>query len=215
MAIAVGLATGSHLSGGRAVDVTDLGLYMITICAELAFGLIIGMACRYSEAVRFAGDAEHPGRHQPGNVSGSKQRCPDIGHLTELPLFAIIVFLQLNGHHWLLAGLARSFEIVPIGAPVFNADIVQLFVELFGSIFAVGLHIASPVIGAVFLTDLCFGFIARVVPQMNVFLVGIPAKLLVGLAVLSFSAPLMFYTVAELLDGMKEYHTLFVQFMSG
>lgn len=217
MAIAIGLATGSHLSGGRAVDVTDLGLYMITICAELAFGLVIGYGVSLLfEAVRFAGDVLdiQVGISQATSLDPSSDVQTSVISRS-YHFFAIIVFLQLNGHHWLLAGLARSFEIVPIGAPVFNADIVQLFVELVGSIFAVGLHIASPVVGAVFLTDLCFGFIARVVPQMNVFLVGIPAKLLVGLAVLSFSAPLMFYTVAELLDGMKEYITMFVQFMSG
>ena len=88
-------------------------------------------------------------------------------------------------------------------------------INLVGSIFSVGLRLAAPVMAAVFLTDLAFGFIARVVPQMNVFLVGIPAKLLVGLAVLSVSAPLLLYTVSQLVTDLKDYVGLFVRLMAG
>ena len=217
MAMAIGLATGSHLAGGRASDVFEVDIYIVMICTELAFGLIIGYGVSLLfEAVRFAGETLDV---QVG-ISQATSLDPTSGVQTAVisrcyHFFAIIIFLQLNGHHWLLAGLARSFEIVPIGAPVFRPEIVRLIVDLTGSIFAVGLHVAAPVIGAVFLTDLCFGFIARVVPQMNVFLVGIPAKLLVGLAVLSLSAPLLFYSVGELLGSMKDYITMFVRLMAG
>lgn len=217
LAISIGLATGAHLGAGQAGQPFEVDVYIVAVCAELAFGLVIGYGVSLLfEAVRFAGDVLdiQVGISQATSLDPTGDVQTSVISRT-YHFFAIIVFLQLNGHHWLLAGLARSYEFVPVGAPVFRMDIVRLFVELVGSIFTVGLHIGAPALAAVFLTDLCFGFIARVVPQMNVFLVGIPAKLLVGLAVLSFSAPLMFYTVGELLTNMKEYISMFVRFMSG
>ncbi|MFO7945966.1 MAG: flagellar biosynthetic protein FliR [Armatimonadota bacterium] len=98
-------------------------------------------------------------------------------------------------------------------APGQQRALSKVFVDLVASIFSVGLRLAAPVMAAVFLTDLGFGFIARVVPQMNVFLVGIPAKMLVGLVVLSFSAPLLVYTVGRLIVDLKETMYLMIQLM--
>jgi len=217
LALALGAVMGAQISAGRTIAFGGLGAYVMAIFAELAFGAVIGFGLSLLfEAVRFAGEAldVQVGLSQATALDPATENQTAI--ISRAYYFtALVIFLQLDGHHWLLAGLSRSFELIPIGAATYHAGVVKLMINLVGSIFSVGLRLAAPVMAAVFLTDLAFGFIARVVPQMNVFLVGIPAKLLVGLAVLSVSAPLLLYTVAQLVTDLKDYVGVFVRLMAG
>jgi flagellar biosynthetic protein FliR len=69
-----------------------------------------------------------------------------------------------------------------------------------GNVFVIGLEIAAPVVIALALTDIAFALVSRAVPQMNVFQVGLPAKVLVGFATVAASLPF----VATHLDGQLE-----------
>lgn len=100
-------------------------------------------------------------------------------------LVALLVFLALNGHHFLVRALVYSFEVIPLGAGVFNANLVDLLSSLSGLIFGIALQIAAPVMITLILTDVGLGFIARVAPQMNVFIVGFPLKIMIGLLVIT------------------------------
>jgi flagellar biosynthetic protein FliR len=112
-------------------------------------------------------------------------------------IFATMIFLALDGHHLMIQGLARSYDVLPLLAFPDVAALSASALALLANIFVVGLQIAAPVILALVLTDAAFGIVARAVPQMNVFVVGLPAKIVVGFAVLSASLPF----VANRLDG--------------
>ncbi len=217
LALALGAVLGAQVSSGSAIEFPDLGTYVMAVFAELGFGAIIGFGLSLLfEAVRFAGETLDV---QIG-LAQATALDPATDNQTAVIsrgyyFVALVIFLQLDGHHWLLAGLGRSFELIPIGAPAYHPGLMKLMVSLVGSIFTVGLRLAAPGLAAVFLTDLAFGFVARVVPQMNVFLVGIPAKLLVGLGVLSVSAPLLLYTASQLVTDLKGHVELFVRLMAG
>lgn len=105
-------------------------------------------------------------------------------------LLAILVFIAINGHHFLFTALAKSFEIVPLTKFAFTPSVTNHFIEMVINMFVIGLKIGAPAIGVLFITDLALGIIARTVPQMNVFIVGIPLKITIGLitivAMLSF-----------------------------
>lgn len=104
-------------------------------------------------------------------------------------MVATLSFLAVNGHYWMLAGFTRSFDVVPLGvAPDFDAMLGNSF-ELFSQLFAMAFQIAAPVLITLLLADVVLGIIARVVPQMNVFFVGIPLKIGVGLIVVIISLP--------------------------
>jgi flagellar biosynthetic protein FliR len=104
-------------------------------------------------------------------------------------LVATLAFLAVNGHHWLLAGFKRSYDIVPMGAmPDVEKMMTNLF-STFGSLFGMGFQIAAPVLISLLLCDVVLGIVARVVPQMNVFFVGIPLKIGVGLAAVIIALP--------------------------
>jgi flagellar biosynthetic protein FliR len=217
LAVAIGAVMGAQISPAPPPQFATVGLYMLAILRELAFGAIIGFGVGLLfETVRFAGDVldVQVGLAQATALDPTTQNQAAI--ISRAYYFvALVLFLQLDGHHWLLAGLHRSFELIPLGEPVYQAKVTELLVGLVGAIFTVGLRLGAPVMAAVFLTDLAFGFIARVVPQMNVFLVGIPAKLMVGLGVLSISAPLLVYTVAQLLGDMRGHMSALVRLMGG
>ena len=104
-------------------------------------------------------------------------------------MVAVLIFIGIGGDSWVIQGLARTYEVVPlsdfpaIGPLVAGANLV--FVKVFSS----ALQVAAPVLLAILITDAGFGMVSRVVPQLNVFQVGFPAKVLVGLLLIGVSLP--------------------------
>ncbi|MGL6014943.1 MAG: flagellar biosynthetic protein FliR, partial [Selenomonadaceae bacterium] len=94
-----------------------------------------------------------------------------------------------NGHHMVISGLFESFQMIPVLGATFDLSISDLMVDMTGGIFVTGMKIALPVLFAILLTDVGLGVLARTMPQMNIFVVGIPAKIVIGLFVLSIALP--------------------------
>ena len=101
----------------------------------------------------------------------------------------IAVFIAINGDAWVIQGLHRTYDLVPLmGTPVLGSMVAGVQ-HAFTGIFIAAVELAAPVILAVMITDAAFGAVARVVPQLNVFAVGFPAKVTVGLLVIGVSLP--------------------------
>ncbi len=113
-----------------------------------------------------------------------------------LNILAVLIVLVTNGHHLILHGLAASFEAVPLTGVELKGEIGQKLIELSSEIFILAVQISAPVMIALFLISVALGILARTVPQMNVFIVGFPVQLAVGLAVLFATMPL-FYILLE------------------
>ena len=92
----------------------------------------------------------------------------------------VLVFLSLDGHLYLLSGLAESFALVAPGKLLINPELAREMLKFSGQIFVLGVKIASPVIASLFLVDLALAIISRAAPQMNVLFVGFPIKITVG-----------------------------------
>jgi flagellar biosynthetic protein FliR len=104
-------------------------------------------------------------------------------------MVATLSFLAVNGHYWMLAGFTRSFDTIRLGEqPDVDVMLGNTF-GVFGQLFAMAFQIAAPVLITLLLADVVLGIVARVVPQMNVFFVGIPLKIGVGLLVVIISLP--------------------------
>jgi flagellar biosynthetic protein FliR len=104
-------------------------------------------------------------------------------------LVALAVFLVIGGDGWLIRGLARTFELVPLTAAPKLASLTQGVVIVFSTIFTSSLEVGAPVLLAIVVTDVAFGVVSRVVPQLNVFGVGFPVKVVVALLVVAASLP--------------------------
>jgi flagellar biosynthetic protein FliR len=117
-------------------------------------------------------------------------------------LVATLVFLAVDGHHVLLRALADSFELVPLGHANFTPTMAGLFNERASALFLVAFRVGAPVVGALFLTNLALGVLARTVPQMNVFIVGMPLNVGVGLLMAALSMGFFAYVLQGIFRGL-------------
>jgi len=105
-------------------------------------------------------------------------------------LAALLVFLVLDVHHVVLRALLDSFRVAPVGHVVLSGALLEGMIAQAASLFTVGVRIAAPVLVTLLLVNGTLGVLARTIPQLNVFAVGFPVNVGVGLLVLGASLPL-------------------------
>jgi flagellar biosynthetic protein FliR len=118
--------------------------------------------------------------------------------------FALLIFVQINGHHLFLAGLHQLFVTVDVGAVTLAPGGADRLAELSAGLFLSAVKMALPVLAALMLTDLGMAILARVAPQFNLFALGMPVKVAVGLAALGISLPIVIPRMVALFRGMPE-----------
>ena len=118
-------------------------------------------------------------------------------------LLAIALFLNINGHHWFIQALARTFQVLPLGSFVLDQITIERLVMFTGEIFISATRIALPVMGTLLLTDLGLGLIARAVPQIQVFFLGLPVKIGLGLVTLAFTLVLTVPLIKQLFSEIS------------
>jgi flagellar biosynthetic protein FliR len=167
--------------------------------SEIAYGLLAGREALVGLAVGFAVGVIFTGMQLGSRLvgvqigfglggvinpeSGAESNVID-GFYTVL---ATVIFLTANGHHAVLAALARTFDLAPVAgaqAPAVNPVQVMALVQ---AVFVVALRIAMPAIGALLITDVAIGLVGRAAPQMQLMIVGAPVKIAVGLILLAAS----------------------------
>ncbi len=99
----------------------------------------------------------------------------------------LMFFLLMDGHHRFLAAVGGSFAYLPAGGVHLHGPLVEEMIRLSSGIFSAGVRIAGPVIAATATADILMGIIGRVAPQINILVVGLPLKTLVGLGSLSIA----------------------------
>jgi flagellar biosynthetic protein FliR len=104
-------------------------------------------------------------------------------------LVGTLIFLVVGGDAWVLRGLGRTFQLVPLTSGPRLSSLVGGAEQVFSTVFAAALEIAAPVLVALLITDVAFGVVSRVVPQLNVFAVGFPTKVAVAMLVVGASLP--------------------------
>jgi flagellar biosynthetic protein FliR len=115
-------------------------------------------------------------------------------------LVGTLIFLIIGGDAWTLRGLGRSFQLVPLTAAPQISSLVGGAEQVFANVFVDALEIAAPVLVALLITDVAFGVVSRVVPQLNVFAVGFPTKVAVTLLVVAASLPFVANWISEQLS---------------
>lgn len=113
-------------------------------------------------------------------------------------IMSMLLFLSINGHHVLIKVLFDSFTTLPLGTAVFDANLVDGLVALFSTVFTTGYKIAAPIVASILITDVALGTVSRMVPQLNIFVIGMPLKIFVGLIIVLITIP-MFITVMEMI----------------
>jgi flagellar biosynthesis protein FliR len=104
---------------------------------------------------------------------------------TLFQLIVILLLIQLSVPHWLLRGLARSFDYLPPGHVSLTLPALSEMLEFVSAMWLTGLQIAAPVVVASLFTDVALGFLSKASPQLPVLFIGISLKNLIGLALLA------------------------------
>ncbi|HTU79821.1 MAG TPA: flagellar biosynthetic protein FliR [Solirubrobacteraceae bacterium] len=115
-------------------------------------------------------------------------------------LVGTLIFLVIGGDAWTLRGLDRTFTLVPLSGGPRLPSLLGGVERSFSTVFTGALEVAAPVIIALLITDVAFGVVSRVVPQLNVFAVGFPTKVAVALLVVGASLPFAANWISEQLS---------------
>jgi flagellar biosynthetic protein FliR len=178
----------------------------LAVAGEVLVGLALGLSVRMMFAsVQLAGQLAG---FQMGfaivNVMDplTAGQVSIIGQLKYLT--AILIFFAINAHHLLLRAMAESFHLVPPMGFTPEAGFALHVVAAASGMFGVAVQIGAPIFVALLLASVALGLVARTVPQMNIFIVGMPLKILVGLVMFIFTLPHLSSFLRSLFEGVGE-----------
>lgn len=115
-------------------------------------------------------------------------------------ILSFLLLMSFNGHHLIISALVDSYKFLPIGGFKYTGDTMNLLVNSLSRAFEIGFKLSSPVVAIIFLTDVVLGIISKTIPQMNVFVVGMPLKVLIGLLIIIISMPIFFTAINGIFD---------------
>lgn len=178
-----------------------LSQLLIIAAREMLTGVIIGFAfALLFTGIQAAGEliGLQVGFAMANVYDPSTER--QMGVLGQLQLIlGLLLFFTMDGHHLMIRAFFDSYQLVGVAGLNLNADGLGLLIRLTSVVFVIAVKVAAPVMASVFLTEIGLGIIARTVPQMNVFIVGFPLKIAVGLFMLATALPLFSMVFGKLL----------------
>lgn len=171
---------------------TDVITYMLMCVRELLFGIAMGFVMSTMFDLVLTGgsmiDTQIGFSMMSLYDTQSNSQAPITGTLFQL--LETVLFFGMDGHLRIIDVLYATVERVPVGKAMLTTDIAWVAAKVMSASFVLSLMMAMPVIAAGIMLDLALGAIIRTVPQMNMFVVGIPLKIVVGLLVLAGTFPL-------------------------
>ncbi len=191
----------------------------VTFIAAFVAEIFIGYAIGFVAYVVFAA-IQLAGQLMDTQMGFSMVNVLDPQSGTQVPLMgnfnyllALIVYLTLDGHHYLLQAVAQSYNVIPVLGANLGKGFIDIIANLTAYMLVMAVKISAPIVVAILITDVSMGFISRTVPQMNVFIVGLPVKILVGLLALILLMPVYIWFIGILLSQCMKYIDLIVHSM--
>lgn len=183
----------------------DLAGFGLAVAGETFVGVLLGFAATLPFAGIRIGASLVGVQMGFGIVNvmdpGGSGQMPIISRFYEI--VALTLFLILGGHHLLLRAMGTSISLVPLGGVQISGGLAGHILGLAGTMFMTALAVGGPLIAVLFLADAALGFVARTVPQMNIFIVGFPIKIALGLLGIGLTLPYFFRTVEGLLTTLE------------
>lgn len=172
------------------VDYKDsMVLYVVYVAKELAIGIVMG----YVTYIIMSGIylAGHIIDNQIG--FGYANVLDPITNI-QVPLtsnfyytYIILIFLLINGHHMIIRALFYSFSVIPLGQLTFSSNVIPELGAIMAEMFGIALRISAPIIAAVFIADVVLGVLSKTIPEMNVFMLGMPIKVFIGFFIITIT----------------------------
>ncbi len=204
------------LLGDVQVEYTNLLSFAVIAAKEFLVGIIIGyVSFLVFSALYIAGqiiDME---------IGFGMVNVLDPTMNTQVPItgnfiyiLTTVLFLSMDGHHILLSALFKSYSVLPINGFAFTEAMVNNMTTIFTDVFLIGFKISIPILAAALLSEVALGILSKTVPQMNVFVVGIPLKIGIGLLTLYVMIPIFVQIMTVTFDRMYGYIYLIIRSMA-
>lgn len=192
-------------------------LYVIYVAKELAIGIIMG----YVTYIIMSG-IYLAGQIIDNQIGFGYANVLDPITNIQVPLtsnfyytYIILIFLLINGHHMIIRALFYSYEAIPLGQLTFSTDVINELGGLMAEMFGIALRISAPIIAAVFIADVVLGVLSKTIPEMNVFMLGMPIKVFLGLLIITITISNAVPIAEGLTSLMEENIVKFFNAMSG
>ncbi|MBN2289578.1 MAG: flagellar type III secretion system protein FliR [Candidatus Glassbacteria bacterium] len=190
---------------GRLVLPDNLVEYVVMVAKELLVGMMLGwISMLIFNGIQFAGGLlGFQMGLRIGNIIDpmSEEQVSVIGSMQNL--LAVLIYLSMNWDHFLFKAIGASFYVIPVAGVVLEGQMATELARMSAEVFVIALKMGAPVLAALFLADVALGFIARTAPQINIFIIGFPVKVGVGILLLGISLPFFSYVFAKLVHDME------------
>jgi flagellar biosynthetic protein FliR len=130
-------------------------------------------------------------------------------------VFAILIFLALDGHHLFIKIAARSYQLLPPGNLNLSGEAVPFLMELTSRMFELGLQFSAPVLAVLLRSGLILGILARVFPQLNVFLLSFPLNIGIAFIVMALTLDMITSLLRREFDALGERILIILQYLQG
>ena len=187
VALILSLVLTPVLIGSIPIPPTNVWLLGVVLVVELTIGLLIGFIGRiiftgFEMAAHFL--SNQMGFALAGIIDpATNAQTTTFGIAAQI--LSVVILLAMNGHHWFIIAAHKSFELTGTGTFYVSGDLVLFLIQLVGSVFAIGLSLAAPAIIVLVVVEFGLEFFGRTAPQFQVFILGFPLKIGLGLVILS------------------------------
>lgn len=199
------------------ISVSDLEIPMIVlIFKELLVGSIIGFI-----SYIFFSSFYVMGQIVDMNIGFGMINVVDPQNRIQVPLMgnfyyilAFLLLLTIDGHYTIINSIVDSYEFIPIGAFKITENIAYFIINLISKMFILGFRLSMPVFFTIFLLDILLGILVRTIPQMNIFVVGLPLKIFIGIIAILISIPVFNGIVSNSFKELIEDINILLRFFS-
>lgn len=191
--------------------------FMLLVLSEALLGFIIGfIALMIFTAVEFGATVIG---YQMGFAAANifdPQGERQVALLSQFQnVFAILIFLSIDGHHIFIKTAVISYQYLPPGKLNFDGPAVPYIIELVAHMFAIGAQFSAPVLAMLLLSGLILGILARIFSQLNVFMLSFPLNITIGFTVIALTLPLLAMLISREFDQLSERILNLLTFLNG
>lgn len=189
------------ISSTMVYDISTFADFAVKIINELFIGIFVGFILTlYWNFIYFAGDIiDRDIGFSMVNVVNpmDESQIPITANL--FYIFATLIFIQLDFHHELITAMVVSFEKIPLGFSFFSVTTFPILLDILKASFVIGFQIAAPFVITVLISNIILGLLAKAMPGMNVFILGMPFKIFFGFLLFIILMPFYYDIFSEVL----------------
>ena len=192
------------------------GTFLLLMVSEVLLGSIIGLVARMIfTAVEFGGTVIG---YQMGFAAANvfdPQGQRQLSLISQFQnVFAILIFLSIDGHHIFFQVAVESYNILPPGVFNISGEAIPYLMTLSSRIFILGVQFSAPILAVLLLSGLILGVLARIFPQLNVFLLSFPLNIGISFTVIALTLPMVAILIRREFDNLGERFLTILQLLN-